>query len=101
MSLHVIACYKFTNRLYKSEAPFTIDNDTTRERHSLKIKEKVRAKKEVRKRFFGHKIVNLWSSLPEKVVTSTSLDSFKNRLDKLLKNPLTHSHVKDHIYIHI
>ena len=34
----VIECYKFTHGLYKSETPFTIDVDTTRRGHSLKIK---------------------------------------------------------------
>ena len=78
----VIECYKFTHRLYKSEKPFTIDDDTTRRGHSLKIK-KVRAEKELRKHFFGNRIVNLWNSLPENVVTAPSINSFKNRLDKL------------------
>ena len=34
----VIECYKFTHGLYKSVTPFTIDVDTTRRGHSLKIK---------------------------------------------------------------
>ena len=33
----VIECYKFTHGLYTSETPFTIDDDTTRRGHSLKI----------------------------------------------------------------
>ena len=78
----VIKCYKFIHGLYKSETPFTIDDNTTRRGHSLKIN-KVRAEKEVREHFFGNRIVNLWNSLPEKVVTAPSINSFKNRLDKL------------------
>ena len=75
-----IECYKFTIGLYKSETQFTIDNDTTRRGHSLK--KKVRAE-EVRKHFFANRIVNLWNSLPEKVVPAPSINSFKSRLDKL------------------
>ena len=78
----VIECYKFTHGLYDSEVPFRMDNDTTRRGHSLKIK-KVRADKEVRRHFFGNRVVNLWNSLPEKLVTAPSVNSFKNRLDKL------------------
>ena len=33
----VIECSKLTHGLYKSETPFTIDDDTTRRGHSLKI----------------------------------------------------------------
>ena len=34
----VIECYKFIHRLYKPETQFTIDDDTTRRGHSLKLK---------------------------------------------------------------
>ena len=34
--------------------------------------------------FFSYKIVNTWNELPSHVVGSTSVDMFKNRLDKVL-----------------
>ena len=36
----------------------------------------------VRGNYFANRVVNLWSSLPDNVVTAPSVDSFKRRLDK-------------------
>ena len=36
----------------------------------------------MRGNFFANKVVNLWNSLPDNVVTAPSVDSFKRRLDK-------------------
>jgi hypothetical protein len=44
---------------------------------------KLRANKDIRKYNFTNRVVNLWNSLPENVVQAPSLNSFKNRLDKL------------------
>ena len=37
----------------------------------------------LRKNFFNQRIVNKWNSLPSQVVEASSVNSFKNRLDKL------------------
>jgi len=37
---------------------------------------------DVRKYSFTQRIVNIWNSLPEHVVNSSSVNSFKNNLDK-------------------
>ena len=39
----------------------------------------------VRYDFFSLRVVDLWNSLPESVVSAPSLNSFKNRLDKFWK----------------
>ena len=36
----------------------------------------------VRGNYFANRVVNLWNSLPDNVVTAPSVDSFKRRLDK-------------------
>jgi len=40
-------------------------------------------KSELRPNFFGNRTVNLWNSLPNRVVTSSSLGRFKGRFDQL------------------
>ena len=49
--------------------------------HSLKLS-KPAAARVLRHNFFSVRIVNPWNSLPEQVVTATSINTFKNRLDK-------------------
>jgi hypothetical protein len=41
-----------------------------------------RARTQLRKYLFAMKVVKYWNSLPEKIVTSKTLNTFKNRLDK-------------------
>ena len=41
-----------------------------------------RAKTAIRKNSFALRVVKYWNSLPDVVVTSPSLNAFKNRLDK-------------------
>ena len=42
-----------------------------------------RACTNVRKESFSLRVTGLWNDLPEVVVTATSVNSFKNRLDRL------------------
>ena len=39
----------------------------------------------VAKNFFTHSVIEKWNSLPQNVVNSDSIDSFKNNLDNHLK----------------
>ena len=43
---------------------------------------KKKGKFDIRKFFFTHCIVDVWNSLPNKVVTAPSVNLFKNRLDR-------------------
>jgi len=43
---------------------------------------KIRAKYDLRKYFFTNRVVNIWNSLPNYVITAESVNSFKSRLDK-------------------
>ena len=46
---------------------------------------KQRASIDVRKFFFSQRVVNEWNLLPQEVVDATSVNLFKNRLDKLIQ----------------
>jgi hypothetical protein len=41
-----------------------------------------RARTQLRKYSFAMRVVKYWNSLPEKIITSKTLNTFKNRLDK-------------------
>ena len=40
----------------------------------------------IRKYFFTNRVVNIWNSLPNYVITTESVNSFKSRLDKFWKH---------------
>ena len=61
------------------------DNSHGLRGHSLKLK-KERSRLEIRRCFFSQRIVNDWNSLPQHVVEATSVNSFKNALDKLQRH---------------
>ena len=45
-----------------------------------------RARLDVRRHSFTHRIVPIWNSLSNEIVTAPSVNAFKNRLDKFWKN---------------
>ena len=45
------------------------------------LKQVKRYRYELRKNFFSNRIVNMWNSLPDYVVMSDTINTFKNRLD--------------------
>jgi len=47
---------------------------------------KPRCRTTVRKQFFTNRIINQWKSLPQEVVNATTVNTFKNRLDKMWKD---------------
>ena len=49
--------------------------------HSLKIA-KQRTRLDLRKHFFSQRVVNEWNSLPQHVIEASTVNMFKNRLDK-------------------
>jgi len=50
--------------------------------HSLKL-QKNRVLTDLRRHFFSERIVNIWNSLDENVVSAPSINSLKNKLNKL------------------
>ncbi len=79
----IIEAFKYIHGIYKVDpCPLTLDTKPAATRgHSLKLK-KERCKKTSTQKFFRHRVVDLWNSLPEEIVAAPSLNALKNRLDK-------------------
>ena len=71
---------------------FKKDEDERTRGHSLKLK-KFRSKHHARASFFSNRVVSRWNGLPENVVSATSTNEFKNRLDQYwtVKRPFLHA----------
>jgi len=82
----LIVVYKIINKLSNVNFDIFFEFDTNRitRGHSLKLKKK-RFNTELRQHFFTDRIINLWNSLDEQIVSSTSLNCFKNGLEQLRK----------------
>ena len=79
----MIELYKIMNGLYDREvAPQPSRREGITRGHSMKIY-KERARTRLRQNQLMIRAVDAWNHLPENVVTAPSLDSFKNRLDKV------------------
>jgi hypothetical protein len=61
---------------------FQLKNTSTRE-HSLKL-HKSECLHDFHKYFFSHRVIDVCIKLPELVVTSASVNMFKNRYDKFV-----------------
>ena len=78
----MIEVYKYTHGLYHTKSPLTMEQRTRTRGHSLKLK-KIRVNTGIRQHFFAVRVTDRWNELPDVVVTATSLNCFKNRLDIL------------------
>ena len=86
----MIEVYKFFNNIHDSvttgwltDRHMQINYDMRVHRHSL-YQSQIRY--DTRKYSFSNRIIPLWNSLPEKVVSSSTVKSFKVRLDRLWAN---------------
>lgn len=82
-----IETYKILKEIYDPEVAITLDNNQNHHLrgHNLKL-EKKRYVKQQRKNSFRLRTVDIWNSLPSKVVNATNLNTFKKRLDRLWEN---------------
>ena len=84
----LIQVFKFINNIDKIEYRKLFEmSDTSRPNtrgHSQKLVKK-RSRLELRKNFFSQRVVNAWNGLPQSVVDAESVNSFKNKLDKIDK----------------
>jgi hypothetical protein len=78
----MIEVFKILNGFYDGNVapPLTRNLDTRNRGNSFKLKVE-RCNYDVRKFSFCNRVVNMWNSLPEHVVVSSSLNIFKNSLD--------------------
>ena len=77
---HRIEVFKIiTNKDNHGNCTLTLHKDlVTRGRYKLYQKH---FNYDLRKYFFANRIITIWNSLPDNVVSSTSINIFKNRLD--------------------
>ena len=75
--------YKYLHDMYKTyKSLFCTLSQHTLRGHSLKLV-KPYTRTLIRSKFFSHRVVNTWNSLPDAVVSSPSLDVFKDKLRSL------------------
>ena len=81
----MIETYKITSGTYDTTLPplFQQHSDVTMETrgHSKKLYMK-RANTSIRKNFFTHRVISIWNSLPEHVISARNVKIFESRLDK-------------------
>ena len=82
----MLQVYRIINKIdnIDFDSYFTYNKNNTRG-HSQKI-DKPRANTRLRLKSFSHRVINMWNSLPEETITSPSLNSFKNALEKVWEN---------------
>jgi len=71
---------------------FEYDTDGRTRGHSRKFRKK-RFNTDLRKYFFTDRIVNIWNALDDRTVTSATLNSFKNGLERRLRNSKQMGHL--------
>ena len=64
---------------------FEADNNSITRGHNFKL-EKPPFKTTIRQHFFNNRAVNNWNSVPFDLVNATSINSFKNKLEKCWEN---------------
>ena len=86
----MIETFKITHNIYDYRVTdnFLKMNKKSTRNHGYKL-EKQRVNTTQYQNFFTNRIVNVWNNLPYKVVNADSTNSFKNNLDK---------HMKQYIY---
>ena len=82
----MIDVFKYLTGIYDTQNALFVLNESGKTRgHKMKL-HKQYARLDVRKHFFSNRVVDLWNSLPEYVISANSVNSFKNRLDKYWSN---------------
>ena len=82
----MIETYKILHRYYDIEPStfFTLNIQSSTRGHSLKLfKESPRLF--IRHNFFSNRIVNVWNSLPDTIISAPTVATFKERLDDYWK----------------
>lgn len=78
----LIETFKIMQHYYDADLSFFVRSHDNRLRgHSLKLTTE-RCNRLCRKNFLSNRVVSAWNNLPENVVTATSVNSFKNQLDR-------------------
>ena len=78
----MIETYKILNRYYNMDPStfFTLNISFSTRGHLFKLFKK-RSRLLIRHNFFSNRVVNLWNSLPDLVVSAPTVATFKQRFD--------------------
>ncbi len=79
----MIETYKIMNNIYDESVTKGLFTRNTSERtrgHTLKIN-KNNCRLDIRKHYFTNRVVDVWNSLPESIVTAKNVKAFERRLD--------------------
>lgn len=81
-----IEVYKYLRGVYNVDSSSLLPRafDTRTRGHEYKLLKRP-CRGQLRSNFFSMRVVNLWNSLPEDVVSAPSLNAFKGRLDRAWK----------------
>ncbi|XP_071160820.1 uncharacterized protein [Mytilus edulis] len=97
----MIETYKITTGVYDSkvtEGLFTRNTSSTTRGNSMKLV-KYRSRLDIRKYYFTNRVVEVWNSLPDIVVTAKNVKIFGNRLDKHWKeHPMIYNFDTEYTY---
>ena len=84
----LIELYKYTHGLYSVNESLIHYSEIGHTRgHNLKLKKRS-CKLDIRKFFFTFRTVNTWNDLPEEIVNSPSVNTFKTRTDNYFRHEL-------------
>ena len=80
----MIDVYKYLTGVYNTQHnPFSMFSLSQRRSRGHRMKlDKHFSRLDVRKYFFSNRVVDMWNSLPDDVVSAPSVNSFKNRIDR-------------------
>ena len=81
----LIQTFKLLNNIDKTSKEIITRRDAAGTRGNCLKLYKKRFNHDVKKHSFSNRVVNLWNSLTDDIVTAPSLNSFKSRLNKLWK----------------
>ncbi|KAK3099403.1 hypothetical protein FSP39_003853 [Pinctada imbricata] len=77
----VIQVYKYINNLDEMSKPLFVKSQENRTRGNSQKLVKSHCRLDVRKNCFTNRVINIWNSLPDNVVTANTLNSFKSKLN--------------------
>ena len=84
----MIQVYKLVNNIESTSSNLLNITGSTVTRGNDKKLYKHRARTNIRRNCFSHRVVNTWNELPNEVVNANSLNTFKQRLNKFWQNPI-------------
>ena len=83
----LIETFKFKNQMYagNSDTLLPLEKESRTRGNSQKLK-KQRFNTTIRKQFFSLRVTDYWNGLSDDIITSKSLNIFKNKIDKLYED---------------